>query len=513
MRLEKIWHNWLGLAGRRSIALAVVAWFALSNGALLALLRPWSQLEWSTWFCGYEAGRIARNMLGGHGYSSPFYVFPGDNFSDTLPIPPLTPDHELLPAMPPPSGSAPGGPDAVSARPGPPPTAWITPPYVFLFYAVFKCFGTYSAASVVVIYLLQTAFMAAAIFGIWSLLMRVAGVRAAAVLLPIAVLYPPFWYFSIRDAHGTTLFICLTVLSLNCLARFLQSGGCRWLWGHAAFAVVAVLAEPASILAYVFLELLATWRLVPAAGWKAPRSWIRPGDRRGAARLWLALGVMAALVLGPWWLRNAVVFDRFIPLKSNLPMELYYGNNPEAETDMVAAHFSRLPTASHPERVLLHRLGETAFADLCRVRFMAYMKERPVAFMRMSLQRVIYFWSYNPFKKNPWRPALDILFHLLLALGLFGWLLPRRPALSWLDAACLGFLLLYPLAFYASHFLIYRYRLPVEVILLIWVSLRAETLARLWEGGDGPVQSGRDSGAAAVRETHPAHAAKQIGTM
>jgi len=513
VRLRNTWDVWLDLARRRGVALATVGWFVLANAALLVWLQPWAQLEWSTWFCGYEAGRIARNLQTGYGYGSPFFVFPGDNFSDTQPVEPQPPD--WLPADTQRASGA--DPSRSTADPrvgqdGPRPTGWVTPPYVFLFWAVFACCGVYTPAAVAVGYLLQTLFMAAAVYLMWAVLLRSGERRAAALWLPLAVLYPPFWYFSIRDAHGTTLFILLAVASLYGFARLLeQDGGLRWAWAQAACAVLAVLAEPASILFFLALELGLIWWLMGRPLYPRRRlSTYPPPRNRRAAALGVALGVTAAVLLGPWWVRNAVVFQKFVPLKSNLAMELYYGNNLAAETDMVAAHFERLPTTSYPERRLLHQLGEPAFAGLCWARFAEYVRARPLVFIRLSLQRVIYFWSYNPFKKNVWRPALDILLHLALALGLFGCLLPGKPRCGWLNAACVGFLLLYPLAFYATHFLIYRYRLPLEAILLAWVALRADGLIRLLEARGKGAQAAAP--AAGASSEPPAQIAKSTGT-
>src|SRR5947209_19203874 len=36
---------------------------------------------------------------------------------------------------------------------------------------------------------------------------------------------------------------------------------------------------------------------------------------------------LAVLCCVPWTIRNYVVFHRFVPLRSNLPLELYIGNN------------------------------------------------------------------------------------------------------------------------------------------------------------------------------------------
>jgi hypothetical protein len=85
----------------------------------------------------------------------------------------------------------------------------------------------------------------------------------------------------------------------------------RWLLGLFAGLLVAVKPYFAPI-----LPLIALW-------W-----FVRNDDKRQAMRQVLILGIPALLLLLPWWVRNAVVLDRFIPLQQDLRAGYGY---PEAE--------------------------------------------------------------------------------------------------------------------------------------------------------------------------------------
>jgi hypothetical protein len=418
-----------------------VAGFALAATALLFFLKPGASLEYSTWPTGFEAGRIARNLHAGLGYASPFLALPGDNFLTD------SPDNDN-----------PGTwhPLVQQVRPGDAPTAWVTPPYVVMWWAVFAAFGVYTSGSVAAFQILQVLLMAVAVAVAWNLVHRLRGERTALLALILLLAYPSTWYFAIGDTHGTALFLALLMLSLASLERALA--GARF--AEAAFgasAALAVLTEPASLFFYLWL--------LPWAAVKVVR--LGPSGGARGRRLLLAAAGAAALFWGPWLLRNLLVLRAPVPLKSNLPMELYYGNNPDAASDLHRAHIARFPGWNEEERLRLLAVGEPAYAHECLLRFAIFLHERPLTVARLTLQRVTYFWSYNPFRTTAWRPALTLLFHLALGVWLCAMLLGGRAGLDWFDRACFGFFVLFPLVYYVTHLMIYRYRYPLEAILLL----------------------------------------------
>lgn len=437
-------ETWLARAGSPAGSRLLLGLFLLACAGLLLVSRPWSVLPGATWSCGFEAGRVARNLLSGFGYASPFARLPGDTF-----------------------GAAPAAPVETDGFP-PPPTAWVTPPNTFLWWLVFALFGTYTPTAMTA-YLATQAILTAASIGLARRLLRAtAGDVPAGLGVLLFLAYPGTWYYAVADTHGTVLFVFFTLASLLSLHRFEETGRAGALWLHGLASSCAVLCEPSAMLFFGVWETRCAlrWRRsIPVSPGPAPENALARRDWT-APRVALVISLCALALWAPWFVRNRLSLGGWVLFKSNMPMELHYGNNEGSRANAYAAHAERFPTASEPERRLLLGVGEIAYGRLCAARFSNFVKERPVDFGVLTAQRILWFWSLHPFKPNPYRPLLTALFW---AVGL-AWLIGRRrsPARGGtVDHACLWFLLLYPLGFYLSHFFLYRYRHPAEALLLL----------------------------------------------
>jgi hypothetical protein len=424
----------------RALPPALFAGALLAGLVLLACVKPWSTLAYSTWPSGFEAGRIARNLHLGLGYASPFLALPGDNF--------VSDPGDENPGLP--------HPQVREAPPGSSPTAWVTPPYVVLWWLAFALFGVYTPAAAAAFQVSQVLAIVLALFLAWRLVLRLRGEQTALLALVFLVAYPSTWYFAIEDRNGTALFLVLLLLSLGALERVVAAA--RWSEaGFAACAAVAVLTEPSSLFFYLWL--------VPWAAFKVVRH--GPDGARRGKRLLAATALACALVWGPWFVRNLVVLHAPVPFKSNLPMELFYGNNPDSIRNLRTAHETRFPAWNDAERLRLLDLGEPGYARECLLKFAMFLHERPLDVARLTLERVTFFWSYNPYRVSAWRPGLTLLFHLALGLWLFVTFGVRPPGGDWFETVLAGFFALFPLIYYATHLMIYRYRYTVDVLVLV----------------------------------------------
>jgi hypothetical protein len=424
-------------SARRAAALPFVllAGFVLAGLALVVVDRPWDSLGFSTWPSGFEAGRIARNLHAGLGYASPFLALPGDSF--------LVDPGDARPGI--------EHPQIQEVRPGDSPTAWVTPPYVALWWLAFAWFGVYTPAAAAAFQVAVVLLIAAALFLAWRLVHRLRGEHTALLALVLLIVYPSTWYFAIEDRNGTALFLALLLLSLLALERAVAGArGAGAAFG--ACAALAVLTEPASLFFYLWL--------VPWAAFKVVR-------RERGRRLLAASALACALVWGPWLLRNLVVLRAPVPFKSNLPMELFYGNNADSLGNIRTAHEERFPGWNERERMRLLEVGEPAYARECLLRFAMFLHEQPLAVARLTFERITFYWSYNPYRVSVWRPALTLLFHLALGLWLFVTFGVRLPGADWFETVLGGYFALAPLIYYATHLMIYRYRYPLEALVLI----------------------------------------------
>jgi hypothetical protein len=438
----------------------LIAFFVVGAFGLMRIDPSWDTLSYTTWQTGWEQARIARNLVRGLGYASPFLALPGDNFLSDAP-------ESEFPGI--------ASPALQDARPGSLPTAWVTPPYVLLWVGAFVLFGVYTPAAAAAFQGLEIVLMAGALWMAWRLVARLRGPRTALLALALLVFYPSTWWFAIGDTHGEALYLVFLIGSLFALERVVAGARGGWLPLHALAVALAILTEPVSLFFYLWLELWVAFRVLPAVS----------GDPRRGRRLLAASAIACVLVIGPWFARNLVVLGAPIPFKSNLPMELYYGNNDESAWDMHRAHVRRFPAWNEEERLRLLAVGEPEYGRECLLRAAMFLHEHPLTVARLTVQRVSYVWSYNPFRTTVWRPLLTLLFHLALGLWIAALLLLGRSGRDWFDRACIGFLLLFPVLYYVTHFMIYRYRYPLEAVLLM---ATASAWGRLkgWTDDDRP---------------------------
>lgn len=154
-------------------------------------------------------------------------------------------------------------------------------------------------------------------------------------------------------------------------------------------------------------------------------------------RTWLPYFVSAAVillaVLTPWTVRNYEAFGRFIPLRSNMGLELALANHPAAvgTGDQREVFWNRLQEI-HPQesQAAFDRMqamgGERAYADALGVEAKQWIRAHPVEFAALSLRHVVQFyfppeWQWNIYSKINAAMKLKLTLTWVFAgLGLIG---------------------------------------------------------------------------------------------
>jgi dolichyl-phosphate-mannose-protein mannosyltransferase len=348
------------------------------------------------------------------------------------------------------------------------PTAWLTPVYPLLVAGVFRTFGILSAKSFFVVVFLNALFSSFACIPIFSVGKRMGGLGVASgaawlwALYPNAVMMPFEWVW---DTSLAALLGAVLLWATLQLADSPQRAGywCAYglLWGF------TLMTNPS-------LGLLLPFLL----GWAAFRS-------RRAAKLsvWkpaLAAGI-AILCCVPWTVRNYVVFHKFVPLRSNFPLELYIGNNNNYATRQFV-----WPPKITKERELLRyfRLGETAFMEEEQRKAMEFIRAHPGIAIKLIGEKFVSFWTGVAEPVQVFRTTDSLLIRTLIVcntlaalgalLGIGVLFVKRNPYAG--PAAI--YPLVFPWLYYVTHPNL-RYRHPIDPVILLLAAVAAASAWRL----------------------------------
>jgi hypothetical protein len=359
---------------------------------------------------GFEMGRVARSIVQGKGFGNPLYEDTG-------------------------------------------PTAWMPPVYTYLLAGVFKLFGTYTKTSALVMLsfncvasalnCLPVYFMARKSFGdrigLWS--------GWAWAVFPYGVYFPSelIWPTTLATLMLSLLF--MMVLYLADSDRLSSWIGYGLLWGLAA------LTEPGVVSVLPFISLWACYRLYR--------------DRKRWFLCAAASSLAFFLAVGPWLVRDYVVFHQFVPLRDNLGLELRLGNS----DDNSYLINKRLGPWSNPEWDEFKRVGELNYMAEKKRQGMEFIGTHRALFVKTTLRRIVYvwtsFWSLDFARVNDEpldRPNIFFCTSLTI-LAVLGF----RRAYQADRAAAMPYaiaLFTFPLVYYVTHNEM-RYRRPIDPLMVV----------------------------------------------
>jgi len=356
---------------------------------------------------GVEICQIAKSIVEGHGYSSPFLDGPTG------------------------------------------PTAWIAPVYPLLCAGVFRLFGIYSVASAVVLLFLQCLMAAATGIAIYALGVRTVGARVGLwaawiwAVSPIFFRWPVSW---IWDFTASALLVSVVLIATIDAGEKGTLG--PWLRMAAIWALIALTnPAPLSVMPFAFLYVIC-------ANHKAGRRWVRP--------LVFSCVLFGALV-SPWLIRNELVFGKPVLFRSNYWFEFYLGNYHASN----GVGFSGKHPNNNPKVFRqVSAMGELAFIELHKKEAFDFVRKYPREFFNLTVTRTLWFWDGTPllYQTREWWKPWE--FWPLSAVGWIGLLfvLTRRPR-GW--PLFLALLLIYPIPYYLAYpNAKYRHAVEPELLLL-----------------------------------------------
>lgn len=293
-----------------------------------------------------EMGSIAVNLAAGRGFSSPF-------------------------------------------GPGSTPTAWLCPLIPLLWAAVIKIVGANGHAALIVAYAGAVPSAASAVV-YWLIIRRLlrgsSALRRTAFLAAVVFcLWPDalyeldsLWYFPWEEL-ATALVVLL---------------GMRWV-DRPYLKTVLPFGLAGGILALINITPLPVFVVILLL----PAFRMKEGRKRSLACG--AVGAALALLLClPWIARNAVVFHKFVPMRSNGGFQFYEGNNPSG--CVREAGNSRHPAIQPAELKRYKAMGEIAYSSQGYHLALAYIRMHPRQAIQRTLDRAYVVWLTDVLDRWKW---------------------------------------------------------------------------------------------------------------
>jgi 4-amino-4-deoxy-L-arabinose transferase-like glycosyltransferase len=368
-----------------------------------------------------ETGNIAFSLAKGHGFSSPYWQETG-------------------------------------------PTAWLTPVYPTLVAAIFKIFGIHTPHSFFAIVFLNILFSTATSVPLFYIGKRVGGLGVASgaawlwAIFPNAIMIPYEWVWDTSLAAwllATILWATLELVDTKSIGAWCGYG---LLWG------LTLMTNP------------SLGSLLPLLlGWAAYRAWKKGQSRISRPLLTCAIAVLCCV---PWTVRNYLAFHRFILLRSNLPFELWLGNNEQFDEQ------SQVVPPSDPERTEIRNyvhMGETAFLQDKWQKAVGFMRAHPRLEIALFARRFVATWTgvENPIEsfRDTDSPLvrLVIVSNTLAALGALCGILALLRSRNVYAFPLAAVPIVYPGIYYVTHTSL-RYRHPIDPVLMLLTAITIATV-------------------------------------
>lgn len=353
-------------------------------------------------------------------------------------------------------------------------TFFQAPLYPYLLGVLYRWVGR----SLDAVYLLQIVLAVAGCWALYRAGRAMAGEAVGFAAAALAALYGPFVFYDVQIGKESLAVTAVCFLLWVVAAARRGRGASPWLVAGVLLGALALLRENALL-------------MVP---FLVPLCWSREDRWRGLARRGGAMLLGLALALTPVAARNWALGGGPLPTTSQGGVNLYIGNNPEAD----GTYRPLIPGRQEPalerrapellaERAVGRELTPAEVSAHWTRRALAWVADEPGAALRLQLRKLAMFWSWYE-----WPDAVDY-YHLrrlspplrLAAVELGGVTLLAAAGLWWARRrpAALAPALLWVAGWTAAtvvFFLFARYRLPAVPALLLLAAHPLAAAAERW---------------------------------
>jgi len=337
------------------------------------------------------------------------------------------------------------------------------PGYPAFLAALYRMAGP-SVPALPLVAIVQALLSGVTLWGLFVLARRLSSPAGGLTATALGALYPPFWW-SYELVLTEDLFVALCVWIAVSLVVAMQADALRALLASAAMGVLATAA--------VYVRATAAiWLLLAAAALLA--------FDRERRRHYLTCGLIAVLIVvagfSPWWIRNARIYGRFIPLSTLTasPSLAAISGDYEAETWSAVKPYE--VDYLHPKQELaLNAVMKRLTREITADRWaddpfgLVWQKTR-------ALLISIFTYHPNPFGGfTGWGGLTEAIHLMLLALAAVGAGAHRKSPAVWV-------LIALPIALMGVHaatLAFSRYLFPMMPVVIIFAALGVLSLARV----------------------------------
>jgi hypothetical protein len=216
------------------------------------------------------------------------------------------------------------------------------------------------------------------------------------------------WFFQFSHDEWLLLFFMNVVLIGTVLLGTYTVGYTTALaWG--ALGGLAILTSPIAGLVWIMSSLLNALK-------------------RNTKKIIIAFFFVGVLAF-PWVLRNYMMFDKIILMKSNFYFDAYHNNQTEDGIVYYEYEIREHPycTARHDPDSLYKRVGESEFLEIYRGKFLRDISDNPKKYLKNIKNRFIAaLFKFYPYTQNEMFVPWQSFFHALPFLSIIVLMLFRR---------------------------------------------------------------------------------------
>jgi 4-amino-4-deoxy-L-arabinose transferase-like glycosyltransferase len=283
------------------------------------------------------------------------------------------------------------------------PTAYMPPAHTLFLAFIFRVFGDGTVLSYLVIQLVNVLMGILLVYLVYRLARIYWSEEVATLSALIIAIHPPFVYMATEIAN-INFYLPNNVAVVYFLAKYLEEK-----------RKVAYLAAAGALLGLLILFRAETLVLT---GILSVLLWAKV---RGNVRQIAVFAALAMAVIAPWTVRNYVVFHRFIPTTTAMPIVLWYGHNSQSNGTQrtgwgsssrvmmplppMQAELDSVPPGPQYEIQLHHiYLGEA----------LDFMRSHPGEEVVLLGKKFFYYWTFDmhhPKGANPayWIPTMGLI--------------------------------------------------------------------------------------------------------